>query len=366
MTWETVLLREVIELQYGKALKSEARSGNGFPVIGSGGVVGSHDTALVTDPTIVIGRKGSIGSLTFAANGCWPIDTAYFTRLRREVDLRWLYWAMGSLGLDGMNRSAAVPGLNREDAYRTHISLPPLAEQRRIAAILDEADSVRRRQLDAFTAFRRLADRVADERLAAEYAQLVPLGNIATISSGITKGRPAPQGPLTLVPMLTVANVQDKALDLTLVREIEVSEREIDRYRVRPGDLLLTEGGDPDKLGRGVVWNAELDLAIHQNHVFKVRADADVVDSTWLNWEIGSSYGKRYFLRAAKQTTGIATINASQLRAFPVRLVSAASQRAVADIIDAMMTQVHRAERACTSLDALFASLQHRAFRGEL
>lgn len=150
------------------------------------------------------------------------------------------------------------------------------------------------------------------------------------------------------------------------MKTIDVSARERDRYRLVKGDLLLTEGGDPDKLGRGAVWDAELPISIHQNHVFRVRLQSSEHSPDWLNWEVGSAYGKKYFLRAAKQTTGIATINASQLRAFPVRLpTKPAVEQFLTDLREVKRLSCEAARRV-TQLDELFASLQHRAFRGKL
>lgn len=367
MTWETVPLGDVIELRYGKALKAENRSGSGFPVIGSGGVAGAHDSALVTTPTIVVGRKGSIGSLTYAPDGCWPIDTAYFTHPKRDVDLRWLFWTMQSLGLETMNKSAAVPGLNRDDAYRARVPLPPLPEQRRIAAILDEADALSRTAVSAVADVTSVVDaafRVLESTL--EPGRVTALSEIASVGSGITKGRKLPTGELIDVPYMTVANVQDKRLDFSSIKTISVSAMELDRYRLHDQDLLLTEGGDPDKLGRGVVWREELPMSIHQNHVFRVRPLDKATDMTWLNWEVGSDYGKRYFLRAAKQTTGIATINSTQLKQFPARVPSDAARREFRSILDHTETLRSTYEARSHALDTLFASLQHRAFRGEL
>jgi type I restriction enzyme S subunit len=150
------------------------------------------------------------------------------------------------------------------------------------------------------------------------------------------------------------------------VKIINATDDEIGRYRLMRNDLLLTEGGDPDKLGRGTLWNGELPECIHQNHVFRVRLTYNEVDPLFLNWLVGSQRGKRYFLRSAKQTTGIASINMTQLRGFPLLIPPLALQREFARRVAAVekLKAAHRASLA--EMDALFATLQHRAFRGEL
>ena len=133
-----------------------------------------------------------------------------------------------------------------------------------------------------------------------------------------------------------------------------------------PDDLLLTEGGDPDKLGRGALWAGELPEAIHQNHVFRVRLKSADLNPVFLNWLVGSLRGKKYFLRAAKQTTGIASINMGQLKKFPLLLPPMAVQRAFANAIKATSAQTTAQRYALEHLDKLFSSIQDRAFRGEL
>ena len=131
-------------------------------------------------------------------------------------------------------------------------------------------------------------------------------------------------------------------------------------------DLLLTEGGDPDKLGRGSLWHSELPLCIHQNHVFRVRLTEPRIDPVYLSWLISSQRGKTYFLRSAKQTTGIASINMTQLRAFPMLIPPIELQRRFAAIVESVEQQKSRQREHLAELDTLFASLQHRAFNGEL
>lgn len=247
------------------------------------------------------------------------------------------------------------------------VPLPRLTEQRRIAAILDEADALRTKHAEItrivsalqLSAFTKLEKSLVGSTTA-------PLGSIADVGSGITKGRKTPTAALRSTPYMTVANVQDKNLDLSTVKHIDASDAEIERYRLRLGDLLLTEGGDPDKLGRGVVWRDELPLSIHQNHVFRVRLRDTGLHPLWLNWEVGSNYGKRYFLRAAKQTTGIATINSTQLKEFPVRIPTPSAMMTFVDELSTICVISDAADTRSTALDALFASLQYRAFRGQL
>jgi len=169
-----------------------------------------------------------------------------------------------------------------------------------------------------------------------------------------------------LVPYLAVVNVQDRRLNLGIVKTTEATAEEIDRYRLEKNDLLLTEGGDPDKLGRGTLWDESVPDCIHQNHVFRVRLHDKRFTTRFLSWLVGSERGKRYFLRSAKQTTGIASINMTQLRAFRLLTPPLALQTEFGDCISQVERVAMGLAAAMAGSDGLFASLQHRAFRGEL
>jgi type I restriction enzyme S subunit len=145
----TVPLREIVRLHYGSALKDSERDETGeSTVFGSNGPVGRHREALVTHPTIVIGRKGAVGSVTFAPKGGWPIDTTFYTELidPERTDIRYLYRALARARLDRHTITTSIPGLNRDAIYATQIPLPSRPEQHRIAAILDKADAIRRKR----------------------------------------------------------------------------------------------------------------------------------------------------------------------------------------------------------------------------
>ncbi|TQP74051.1 restriction endonuclease subunit S [Vibrio cholerae] len=259
--------------------------------------------------------------------------------------------------------------VRREDFLNLEIPLPPLDEQKRIAAILDKADAIRQKRKQAIT--------LADEFLRSVFLEMFGdpvtnpkgweepiLSDIADVRSGVTKGKKLKEGTGITLPYMRVANVQDGYLDLSSIQTITVSEKDAEKCKLLRGDILLTEGGDPDKLGRGHVWNGEIDNCIHQNHIFSVRVkDEDYVRPAFLSAVIGSQRGKRYFLKVGKQTTGIATINKTVLSEFcpivpPLELQD--SYLKIASRIKRMQTRKHYHEVT------LFPSLSQKAFSGQL
>jgi type I restriction enzyme S subunit len=119
--WEEKKLNEIVELCYGKALKAEERVSGDYPVFGSSGVVGTHNKPLVKAPGIIVGRKGNVGSVHWTDYDFFPIDTAYY--VKSTISLHYLFFLLQSMNF--INNDAAVPGLNRNQAYSNLLLLPP-------------------------------------------------------------------------------------------------------------------------------------------------------------------------------------------------------------------------------------------------
>ncbi len=264
-----------------------------------------------------------------------------------------------------------------ESFLATHtLPLPPLAEQRRIIACVEElavriaqARGLRRQAKQDIEALKASVSNEIFDKQRFNSWSAIELGIVADIRSGVTLGRKL-SGPTVRLPYLRVANVQDGRLDLSVMKEVDILISEADRWRLQPGDILLTEGGDWDKLGRGTVWNGEILNCIHQNHVFRVRTNPLDFDSYFLAALIGSSYGKSYFQSAAKKTTNLASINKTQLSDFKIFKPSLAEQRHIVSYINSMQAKAEALERLqvenAAELDALLPALLGRAFRGEL
>ncbi len=121
--WKTGRVDDLLELAYGKALKASERTPGPVPVYGSGGITGSHRFALVDGPSVVVGRKGTVGSLFWEDRPFFPIDTVFYVKTSKP--LTYCFYQLACLGLDGMNTDGAVPGLNRNNVYRLDIAMPP-------------------------------------------------------------------------------------------------------------------------------------------------------------------------------------------------------------------------------------------------
>ena len=183
------------------------------------------------------------------------------------------------------------------------------------------------------------------------------LAEIAQIKGGITKGQKRkPTDVIRSVPYLRVANVQRGYLDLSEVKEIEATESEIEELKLVPGDVLFTEGGDRDKLGRGWIWRGEIGLCIHQNHIFRARLKSPELHAKLISW-YGNTAGQDYFARQGKQTTNLASINLTKLAAFPIPIPPANEQRRIVAEIEA---HVSRIDAGMADLEQVRAKLRRQ------
>ena len=196
------------------------------------------------------------------------------------------------------------------------------------------------------------------------------LVNISNIIGGVTKGRKFGNRKTIMLPYLRVANVQDGYLDLNEIKEIEILPEDLEKYHLEYGDILFTEGGDRDKLGRGTIWRDNIKNCIHQNHVYRARLYYSGVSCDYISLVTKSKYAKAYFFANASQTVNLASINLTCLGNLPLPIPSAEEQKEIvyrfqhlfkaADIIEQQYQQ------AKANLDQLDQSILAKAFRGEL
>src|SRR5438309_6519171 len=170
------------------------------------------------------------------------------------------------------------------------------------------------------------------------------------------------------VPYLRVANVQRGYFDLQEIKTILADDDELEALRLQIGDILFTEGGDRDKLGRGWVWNGEIEDCIHQNHIFRARPCLPFVEPKFVSYH-GNFFGQQWFTRTGKQTTNLASINKGVLRSFPIPVAPLNEQRRIVAKIEELFSDLDVAvatlERAQAKLKRYRAAVLKAAVEGE-
>ena len=277
------------------------------------------------------------------------------------------YWLRSSRTRDAIRFLVKGIHLYPKDVAELELFLPVMAEQLRIVDLLSRAEGIVRLRREAQQKAAELIpaifiDMFGDPATNPKGLSVVPLSDVAEVISGVAKGRKLAPAESVELPYMRVANVKDGHLDLSEVKTIEIKRSEVAKLLIQPGDLLMTEGGDPDKLGRAALWAGEIDTCVHQNHIFKVRSDRSHLVPAYLRSLVGSSYGKAYFLSVAKKTTGIASINKTQLSAFPVVLPPLGHQQDFARHAEAVESIARQQVGALSKAEATFDALLARAF----
>ncbi|MEH2440239.1 restriction endonuclease subunit S [Nostoc sp.] len=292
-----------------------------------------------------------------------------------ELDAGYLFWLLNwsesRQRLEQKSTGSTVLGIKQSVFRKIFFRFPPLPEQPRIAEILDTVDEAIARTSSLIIKLKQtkaglLQDlltrgldndgKLRDPQAHPEQFKDSPLGRIpknwevrllatvAEVNSGVTLGRNISGVGTIELPYLRVANVQDGYLELNDIKTIRVYKEEVIRFLLQPGDVLMNEGGDYDKLGRGTVWNGQIVPCLHQNHVFRVRPNEDYLISDFLALVSGSAYGKRFFILSSKQSTNLASINSTQLKSFPIPCPTILEQQRIMSVFKLHETRIRAEE----------------------
>ncbi len=270
------------------------------------------------------------------ASGIDPYFLAYAIQARTDQILRMVE-----------DTSHGTGRLETDRLQQLEIGVPPLDEQRRIVAAHAAFDR-RVAVLEGMVSKLRVAERaLSTTALTAGQCNAwgqPPLESVAEVAAGVTLGsEPVGDGTVEL-PYLRVANVLDGRIDTADVKRVRILTTQYERYALEQGDLLLTEGGDLDKLGRGAVWDGRLESCLHQNHVFRVRCGTKILPE-FLALYTASAAGRAYFQQVGKQTTNLASINSTQVKSMPVPVPPLDEQKALLGPILAVRNRAETVER---------------------
>jgi restriction endonuclease S subunit/energy-coupling factor transporter ATP-binding protein EcfA2 len=418
-SWIEVTLGSLLRFNYGKSLPERARSGVGFPVYGSNGVVGYHDNALIDGETLIIGRKGSVGEVHLSPGSCFPIDTTYYVDQFHGMPTRYWFYQLKNLRLSELNKATAIPGLNREDAYRTKVYLSPLNEQKRIAdkldALLARVDACRDRLDRVPRILEHFRQTVIDLAISGELTkswrkteqirinnavgaiQIEPTGDFFDVVNSteyfipdswvwLTPGliKSFEKYSLSIGPFgsnLTVRDYRNVGIPLVFVRDIrakkfggettkfisEEKAQELWAHRVEPGDLLITKMGDPP--GDVAIFPPEHSIAIITADCIRIKVNPEIVSVKLLSIFIESSLIKSLIKII---TAGVAQqkISLQRFRSMPLPIPPLNEQQEIVRRVESLFAYADRIEtryqNALMKVERLTPVLLNKAFHGEL
>jgi type I restriction enzyme, S subunit len=318
-------------------------------------------TLLIAMYGATIGRLGVLGTPACLNQACCALGGG------TSLEARFVYyWFIGFReNVIQLGSGGGQPNISQEKVRSLRIPAPGRSLQLRIADFLDRKTAA----IDALIAKKEWLIELLQEKRQALITQAVTKGldpnvpmkdsgvewlgqvpahwtvrrlkHLGKIRSGIAKGRDVADKATIARPYLRVANVQNGWLNLEDVASIEVTREEASRYALRNGDVLMNEGGDFDKLGRGYVWEGQIAECIHQNHVFAVRPWR-TVNPYWVNIATQASYLRHFFILRSKQSTNLASISSTNLGEAPIPMPPTAE---VDDILRGLRTALEKIDR---------------------
>jgi type I restriction enzyme S subunit len=256
--WEVVQIGDVLSLEYGSGLPDRERTHGPYPVVGSNGIIGYHSKAIVKGPGIVVGRKGSIGAVSWIDSDFWPIDTTFYVKIETSnIFLKWLFYELVYLNLGRFRLADVVPGLKRELVHSLKMPLPPFSEQQKIAEILSTVDEAIQKTDEVIATSERLKKGLMQELLTKGIGHkefkdteiggipkewgVVKLGEIGTFQYGITASAKEED---TGVKFLRITDIRDNGtINWSEVPFCEISISELSKYMLKVGDVLFARIG---------------------------------------------------------------------------------------------------------------------------
>ena len=390
--WQEKALGDLITLLYGAGLPESSRSGSGFPVYGSSGIVGQHTDYLVDGPGIVVGRKGTVGAVAWSEEPFWPIDTAYYVNTKCEVEIRWCYWLLQSIGLDRLDSSTGVPGLNRNDAYIIKVKIPPLLEQRRISEILDTIDDAIQKTETLISKLKAMKQgllhdlltrgldkngKLRDPKAHPEQFKDSSLGRIPrewdVISLGdsfeelyryptyygityVDYGVPEVRGEL----IKEDGTMEENATDYRYINR-ETADR-FPRVHLEPDDFVMSVRGT---MGKIAIVPKRLRGAVITANLIRMKFVKSVVVSEWARHFLCSTFFQAALDLATSATT-IKTIQVPQFCSIPFRRPFIDEQIRIADVLDTHDSRIRTEEQYRDKLKLQKKGLMHDLLTGKV
>jgi len=387
--WCAPLLRDVLDVRYGKGLPEKSRRDGPYAVYGSNGVVGRHEEPLTAGPTIILGRKGTVGAVHFSPDPCWPIDTTYFIEERPGLDMGFLYYALSTLGLSDMDTSTAIPGLNRGDVFAKTLPLAPLAEQKRIMAKVEEllgrVNAARARLARLPAILKRFRQSVlaaaCSGQLTAEWREGhgdAPPSDVDLPSSwerlplrelceSFEYGSSRKSDDTGNVPVLRMGNLQDGKIDWSDLK-YSSDAAEIAKYTLTPNTVLFNRTNSPELVGKTAIYRGERP-AIFAGYLIRI-VHGPRLNPDFLNYSLNTHDFREYCMQVKSDGVSQSNINAKKLASYEVALPPLAEQREIVRRVEALFARAERIEahvRAATvRAERLPQAILARAFRGEL
>ena len=397
--WTRTTWGEVATLEYGKALRDYQNIAEGFPVYGTNGPIGFHDTALCKTPGVVIGRKGAYRGVHYSSRPFFVIDTAFYLKPKAEIDMRWAYYALLTCDINNMDSGSAIPSTSRDEFYKLSVFVPPLAQQVLIAEFLAKFDDRITLLRETNTTLEAIAQALfkswfvdfdpvhakmqgrAPEGMIDATAALFPdsfegselgpvpkgwrlktMADVSTIGIGKTPPRKEPQWfteNSSDVRWVSIRDMGNVGIYASQTSEYLTSEA-VEKFNVRVVPDNTTLMSFKLTIGRVALTDGEMTTNEAIAH-FKLDKKSPVTS------EFIYLYLKQFNFSSLSSTSSIAeAVNSKTVREIPILVSSSELMTAFQDNVNPLFNQLKNAEALAANLSAIRDTLLPRLISGQL
>ncbi|GAA5031784.1 hypothetical protein GCM10023258_30240 [Terrabacter aeriphilus] len=378
--WPVKRLQDVVEILDHrrvpvKASERALRAGT-VPYYGATGLAGTIDEPIFDEPLVLLGEDGApfldpYKPKAYLIDGpAWVNNHAHVLRAGPLLNRKFIRYYLDYFDYRGFANGTTRLKLTQAAMKAIPVPVPSLQHQRQIVDILEDHIS----RLDAAASYLDAATRRSEMYVACHASRArsgteLPLDEIAVIQGGIQKQQRRAPGEHAF-PFLRVANVTANGLDLQEIHKIELFGAELDRLRLRKGDLLVVEGnGSPSQIGRAAMWDGSIEDCVHQNHLIRVRPKhmllPEYLEAVW-----NSPENRRTLTAVSSSSSGLHTLSVGKLKRLRLPVPSLAEQEKVASrLIDARASRarlVHQLAAEMARTRQLRRAVFAAAFSGEL
>jgi type I restriction enzyme S subunit len=371
-------LGEVVDFLDSKRrpVTASERKAGPFPYYGANGLQGTIDEFIFDEPLVLLAEDGGhfddpARGIAYRISGkTWVNNHAHVLRPTSNVDLAYLCRVLENYNVKPFVTGTTRGKLTKAGASEIPIPLPPLAEQRRIAEVLDKAEALRAKRRAALAQLESLTqslflDLFGDPMKNERGWTLPKVGVAGRVQLGRQRAPKYQSGKHTR-PYVRVANVYEDRLDLSDVLSMDFDNKDFKAYRLEYGDILLNEGQSTELVGRAAMWRNEIADCCFQNTLVRFQSNRETTLPEFALALFLNYFRTGEFAKISSKTSNVAHLGAARFAAMPFPLPPLDLQREFARRV-ATVEKLKTAQRAALAeLDALFSSLQHRAFRGEL
>jgi len=341
------------------------------------------DSKLVSEGDILVSSANSwnlVGKCSWIPTLPYKATFGGFTSVLRSnqstVDRRYLYRWFSSPRIQELARSFGqqttnISNLNQGRCLELEIPLPPLDEQKRIAATLDKADQLRQKRRQATAMLDSLTQSIFLEMFGDPVSNprdwpLTALGLLQAVGPNFGSMQP-PSKDVREWISLRVANIQNWEITLEDTKYIDLNDNEIERFTLKDGDIILARAiASQEHLGKCVVVNVGSDKLAFDSHLMRIRLNQQTILPEFLRELFRTPGGRTIFLKSTRKTTVQYNINTKELNAIKIPLPPLVEQRQFVEQLRKLSAVRSRINENMRRDLALFSSLQHRAFSGQL